>query len=67
MPTSVSVTVLPETVQLPAAAKLTARPEEAVDVTSNGESLTALSASGSNVIVWSAFAIVRLFDPTLLA
>src|SRR5713101_8243971 len=60
LPAAVRVTVLPETVQLPVAAKLTARPEEAVAAMVNGGSLAVLSASGLNVIVWSPFAMLNV-------
>src|SRR2546427_12166959 len=59
LPAAARATVLPETVQLPVAAKLTARPEEAVAVTVNGGSPAGLSASGLEVIVWSAFAMLN--------
>src|SRR5215470_4376132 len=51
LPAPVSVTVLPETVQLPPAPKPTARPDEAVALTANGGSLVVLSGSGLNVMI----------------
>src|SRR2546428_918797 len=60
LPAAARVTVLPETVQWPVAAKLTARPDEAVAVTVNGGSLAVLSASGLKVIVWSPFAMLNV-------
>jgi len=60
LPVPVIVTVLPDTVQLPEAEKLTGNPDEAVALTVKGGSLVVLSASGLNVIVWLAFAIVNV-------
>ena len=67
LPAPVIVTVVPDTVQLPLAANVTVRADEAVALTVNGGSLVVLSGSGLNVIVWLAFAIDRLFVPLLAA
>jgi hypothetical protein len=63
----VIVTVAPDMVQLPVAAKPTVKPDEAVALTLNGGSLVVLSGSGLNVMVWLAFAIDRLLVPLLVA
>ena len=52
-------TVLPLTVQLPVALKLTASPDDAVALTVKSASPNVLSASAANVIVWLAFAILN--------
>ena len=67
LPAPVMVTVVPDTVQLPVAAKLAGNPDDAVAVTVNGGSLVVLSGRGLKVIVWFALATVRLFVPLLLA
>ena len=67
LPAPVIVTVLPDTVQLPPAANVTVRVDEAVALTLNGGSLVVLSGSGLNVMVWFAFAIDRPFVPLLVA
>src|SRR2546421_12192745 len=58
-PALVMWTVLPETVQLPAAEKLTDRPELAVALTGKSGSPNVLPASAPNVIVWFALATVN--------
>src|SRR2546427_6304032 len=52
-------TVLPLTVQLPAAEKLTDKPELAVALTAKSGSPNVLPASVPNVIVWFALAMVN--------
>src|SRR5687767_14440178 len=54
LPVPVSVTVLPDTVQGPAASKLTVRPDDAVALTANGASPKVLLANAPNVMVWFA-------------
>jgi len=66
LPAAVIVTVLPESVHWPEAAKLTTRPDVAVAFTVNGGSLVVLFASGPNVIVWLALLTVSAFVPLLL-
>jgi hypothetical protein len=61
LPVAEIATVLPDTVQLPVAVKLTARPEEAIALTVKGGSLVVLSASALKVIVWSAFAMLNVW------
>ena len=51
LPAPVMVTVVPETVQLPLALKLTVKPELAVAFTVNGASPKVLLARAPNVIV----------------
>jgi len=51
VPTAVSVTVAPDTVQPPPALKLTGNPDDAGALTVNGGSVSVLSGRGSNVIV----------------
>ena len=51
LPAPVIVTVLPDTVHLPDAAKLTGSPDDAVAVTVNGGSAVVLFGSGAKVIV----------------
>ncbi len=46
--------------QLPVAVKLTGNPEEAVALILKSGSPNVLFASGPNVIVWSAFAMLKL-------
>ena len=58
-PALVMWTMLPETVQLPAAEKLTDKPELAVALTGKSGSPNVLPASAPNVIVWFALAIVN--------
>src|SRR6266404_854529 len=60
VPILVRWTVLPLTVQLPAATKFTGRPELAVAITAKSGSLKSLSGSGLKVIVWLALILVRL-------
>ena len=50
-PAAVAVTVVPDTVQLPLALKLTKSPDEAVALTPNVESPYVLFASAPNVMV----------------
>ena len=50
----------PSTVQLPVAVKLTGNPEVAVALILKSGSPNVLFASGPNVIVWSAFAMLKL-------
>ena len=56
-PGAVRWTVAPEIVQLPLAAKLTARPELAVALTVKGGLPNVLGLSGPKVIVWLALSI----------
>ena len=58
-PAPVIWTVLPLTVQLPAAEKLTDKPELAVALTVKSGSPKVLPASAANVIVWFALATVN--------
>ena len=58
-PAPVIWTVLPLTVQLPAAEKLTDKPELAVALTVKSGSPNVLPASAANVIVWFALATVN--------
>src|SRR5919202_907243 len=67
VPAAVRVTVAPETVQAPVGVRTTGSPEEAVALSANGASPKVFSGSGSNVIVWSARATVRLLEPVLPA
>ena len=60
LPAPVMCTVLPLTVQLPLALKLTARPEDAVALTVKSRSPKVLFGSTPNVIVWFAFAITSV-------
>src|SRR5258708_37967031 len=62
VPTLVRWTVLPLTVQLPAATKFTGKPELAVAFTAKSRSLKSLPGSGFGlkVIVWLALILVRL-------
>src|SRR5262245_15880920 len=55
-------TLAPETVQLPVAAKETARPEDAVAETVKSASPTAFPGSTAKEIVWAAFAIVNVCE-----
>jgi hypothetical protein len=57
-PAPVMCTVLPLTVQLPVAEKLTDKPELAVALTVKSGSPKVLPASAANVIVWPAFCAV---------
>src|SRR5258708_28726421 len=61
-PTLVRWTVLPPTVQLPVATKLTGKPELAVAFTKKSGSLKSLSGSGFGlkVIVWLPLSLVRV-------
>jgi hypothetical protein len=54
VPVAVRVTVLPETLQAPEPVKVTARPEEALALTLNGESARVRSGRPVKVIVWLA-------------
>ena len=58
-PAPVIWTVLPLTVQLPAAEKLTDKPELAVALTVKSGSPKVLPTSAANVIVWFALATVN--------
>ena len=60
LPPPVRCTVVPLTVQLPLAVKLTGRPEEAVALTVKSGSPKVLFARGPNVIVWSALAMLKV-------
>ena len=59
-PAPVMVTVVALIVQFPLALKLTVKLDDAVALTVNGGSLTLLFASGLNVIVWLAFAMLNV-------
>ena len=58
-------TLLPLIVQSPDAARLTARPDDAVPLTPKSGSPHVLSASAPKLIVWSARPTVRSLDPLL--
>ena len=58
-PAPVMCTVLPETVQLPTAEKLTDKPELAVALIVKSGSPKVLPASAANAIVWFALATVN--------
>ena len=60
LPPPVRCTVVPLTVQLPLAVKLTYRPEEAVALTVKSGSPKVLFATGTNVIVWLALRMLKV-------
>jgi hypothetical protein len=59
-PAPVSVTCAPLALQSPAAANVTARPDDDVALTVTSASPNVLSASVPNVMVWSAFPMTRV-------
>ncbi len=62
LPAPVMLTLLPETVQLPTAAKVTGSPEAPpVALTLNAASPNVLLSNASNVIVWLALAMLKLW------
>src|ERR1043165_4112269 len=67
VPAPVMWTVEPLTVQLPVAAKLTARPEDAVALTLKSASPKVLPRRAPKVIVWSALLTVSVPVPLLAA
>ena len=60
LPALVRCTVLPATVQLPDAVKLTGNPELAVALTTKSGSPNVLSGNGPKAMVWDAGVIVKL-------
>ena len=65
LPAPVSSRVLPLTVQAPAAAKPTARPDVAVAARATEESSRSTSGSAAKSIDWPAFATVNVWTPWL--
>ena len=61
-PVDVRCTVEPDTVQLPAAAKDTGRPDDAVALTVKSGSPNVLSGSAPNEIVCAPFVIANLCE-----
>src|SRR5262245_50861619 len=59
-PAPVRWTVVPKTVQLPAAAKLTTNPDDAVALTVKSASPNVLPPGAANVIVWLPLVTVKV-------
>src|SRR5437867_2885411 len=62
LPAPVMVTVLPETVQLPPAVKLTGKFDVAVALTVKSASPYVAPVRAANVMVWSSLVTVNVFE-----